>query len=133
MKINITKLSKLTIRSLGLALIVIIAEVMVYASFIVKGIIDPEIITSSTGFIIVSAINAICCLFIVKYNPISILFVPLLINAFILLMAFYNTVFWIDPWWVPFVGGWVWCIMASIIGALLRKRTSISHVQLQRV
>lgn len=132
MKTNSMKLSKLTMRSLGFALIVIIAEVMIYASFIVKGLIEPEVITSSTGFIIVSAVNAICCLFIVKYNPISILFVPLLINAFVLLMAFYNTVFWIDPWWIPFVGGCVWCIMASIIGALLRKRTSISHTQLQR-
>ena len=132
MKINITKFSKLTMRSLGLALLVIVTEVMVYASFIVKGIIDPEVIVSSTGFILVSAVNSFCCLFIVKYNLISILFVSILINAFVLVMAFYNTVVWVDPWWVPFVGGWVWCMMASIIGALLRKRTSVSHIQLQR-
>lgn len=132
MKKNRHNLSTAAIQSFGLALIVIIAEILVYSSFIVEGLVKPEVMNSSLGFFIVSALNTVCCFFIVKYNPISILFVPLVINTFILAMAFFNTAFGIDPWWVPVVSGWLVCMMASIIGALIRKRTSISHVQLER-
>ena len=132
MKANGNNLSKASMQSLGLAVIVIIAEVLVYSSVIVKGLVKPEVMNSSLGFFIVSALNTVCCFFIVKYNPISILFVPLVINTFILAMAFFNTAFGIDPWWVPVVSGWLVCIMSSIIGALIRKRTSKSHIQLER-
>jgi len=132
MKTNGNNLPKASMQSLGLAFIVIIAEVIVFSWFIVKDLVKPEVMNSSLGFFIVSALNTVCCFFIVKYNPISILFVPLVINAFILAMAFFNTAFGIDPWWVPVVSGWSVCMMASIIGALIRKRTSISRVQLER-
>jgi len=125
-----TNVSKSAVQSLGWTLLTVIAEVIVYISVIVKGLVEPEAMSGSLGFFLFSVVNAICCFFIVKYKPISILFVPFIINAFLLVMAFFNTAFWIDPWWAPVVGGWILCIMASIIGALVRKRASVSRIHL---
>lgn len=121
-----------TVQSLGLVLVVIIAEVLVYSSVIAEGLVKPEVINSPLGFFIVNAVNTVCCFLIVKYNPVSIVFVPLIINAFILAMAFFNTAFGIEPWWLPVVSGWAVCMMASILGLLIRKRTSVSRIQLER-
>lgn len=131
MKKHKNNLSKAAVQSLGWTLLTVVAEVVVYVSVIVEGLVEPEVMSGSLGFFIYSIVNAICCFFIVKYKPISILFVPLIINAFLLVMAFFNTSFRMDPWWAPVVGGWVMCVMASIIGALVRKRTSISNIQLE--
>lgn len=133
MKRQRNNLSKAAFKSLVLALLTVVAEVVVYVSVIVEGLVDPEKMSGSFGFFIYSIVNAICCFFIVKYKPISILFVPLIINAFLLIMAFFNTAFWMDPWWAPVAGGWVMCLLASIIGVLVRKRTSKSYIQLERV
>ncbi|HAH25284.1 MAG TPA: hypothetical protein DCL77_16270 [Prolixibacteraceae bacterium] len=130
MKRQKNSLSKAAFKSLVLALLTVVAEVVVYISVIVEGLIEPEKMSGSFGFFIFSIVNAICCFFIVKYKPISILFVPLIINAFLLVMAFFNTAFWMDPWWAPVVGGWIMCLLASIIGVLIRKRASISNLQL---
>ena len=132
MKKNENKLSKAALQSLGWTLAVVIAEVITYIVFVFKGIVEPALMSGSLGFFIVSVINAICCFFIVKDNPLSIVFTPLIINALVLMMAFFNATFWFDPWWVPVASGWVLCIMASIIGMLIRKRISNSHIQLER-
>ncbi|HEY3370496.1 MAG TPA: hypothetical protein VGK10_06590 [Prolixibacteraceae bacterium] len=126
-------LPKAAVKSLGWTLLTVVAEVIVYVSVIVEGLVELETLNGSLGFFIFSVINAICCFFIVKYKPISILFVPLIINAFILVMSFFNTAYWIDPWWLPVVGGWAFCIMASIIGALVRKRRVQSYIHLEGV
>lgn len=120
-------------KSLVLALIAVLAEVIVYITVIIEGIVQPEVMVGSLGLFMVSVLNAFFCFFIVKHNPISILFVPLIINVFIMVMAFFNTANWLDSWWVPVASGWVLCLMASIIGLLIRKRTSNSDVQLERV
>jgi hypothetical protein len=125
-------LSKAALQSLGWTLLTVVTEVIVYISVIVEGLVKPEVMSGSLGIFIYSLINAICCFFIVKYRPFSIFFVPMIINVFILVMAFFNTVFWIDPWWAPVVGGWVLCLMASIIGVLINKRTSISSIQFEK-
>lgn len=127
-----TTLSRAALQSLGWTLITVIAEVIVYVAVLVEGLVEPEVMSGSLGFFIFSVVNAICCFFIVKHRPISIWFVPVIINAFVMVMAFFNTAFWIDPWWFPFVAGWVMCLMASIIGTLVRKRASVSTIQLGR-
>jgi len=128
-KIN---LPKAAVQSLGLAMLTVVAEVIIYISVIMEGLVAPEVMNGSLGFFIFSIVNAICCFFIVKRKPVTIFFVPLIINAFILMMSFFNTAFWIEPWWAPVVGGWIFCVMASIIGALAKKRSSGSYIQLKR-
>jgi hypothetical protein len=127
-----TTLSRAALQSLGWTLITVMAEVIVYVAVLVEGLVEPEVMSGSLGFFIFSLINAVCCFFIVKHRPISIWFVPVIINAFVMMMAFFNTAYRIEPWWLPFVAGWVMCLMASIIGALMRKRASDAHIQLER-
>lgn len=131
MKINLTHLSKAVLQSLVWTLIAVIAEVIVYLVLVLKGIIAPEIMNGSLGFFIVSVVNALCSLFIVKHSPVSILFVPFFMNSFILVMAFFYAT--LDPWWVPVASGWILCLMASIIGIQIRIKTSNSQSQLERV
>jgi len=121
-----------TMLSFKWALLALSAEIIIYTSVIIQGLVQPELFTSSLGFFMVNVVNTICCFFIVKYCPVSILFVPLIINAFIFVMAFFNTSFGVNPWWVPVATGWAVCMMASTIGVLLRKKSSISHIQLER-
>lgn len=131
MKINLTHLSKAVLQSFAWTLIAVVTEVIVYLVLVFKGIVSPQILSGSLGFFTLSVVNALCCLFIVKYNLVSILFIPLLMNSFILVIAFLNAA--LDPWWVPVASGWVLCLMASTIGIMIRRNRSVSNRQLERV
>lgn len=125
-------LSKSALQSFGWTMITVLAEVIVYVSLVVEGLVEPEVMSGSLGFFIFGIVNATCCFFIVRHKPVSIWFVPLIINAFLVVMAFFNTAFWMDPWWAPVVFGWFLCLISSIMGALMKK-TSMAHIQLEGV
>jgi hypothetical protein len=125
--------SKSALLSLGWTVITVLAEVIVYVSLIVEGLVEPEVMSGSLGFFTFGIVNATCCFFIVRQKPVSIWFVPVIINAFLLVMAFFNTAFWMDPWWAPVASGWILCLMASITGILIRKKMSVSQHQFERV
>jgi CDP-diglyceride synthetase len=74
------------------------------------------------AFIIWGLVNAICCFFIVKQNPKSIWYVPLIINAYFILPAVFEDNSWKD--WLFLCGTLVLSIIASIIGARIGKRTT---------
>ena len=131
MKTTLTHLSKAVLQSLIGTFILVLAEVIVYLMLVYKGIVAPQIMNGSLGFFTVGVVNALCCLFLVKHSPVSILFVPLVMNSFILVMAYLNAS--LDPWWVPVASGWVSCLMASTIGLLIRRNRSGSNRQLERV
>jgi hypothetical protein len=85
---------------------------------------NAEIISESLYFLII----AICCFFIVKKNPSSVLYTPILSNAmpFYFLAVISN--YWNDPsTWIP-IGGFVLSIIASIIGARAGKRNAIKYL-----
>ena len=131
MKINLTHLSKAVLQSLIWTLLSVMAEVIIYLILVFNEIVGPQVMNGTMGFFILGVVNVMSCLFIVKHSPVSILFVPLIMNSFILVIAYLNASF--DPWWVPVASGWILCMIASIIGILLRRRNSISHRQLERV
>lgn len=130
MKLNLTHLSKAAFQSFIGTLVLVLAEVIIYLTLVFKGIVTPQIMNGSVGFFTVGVVNALCCLFIVKHSPVSILFVPLVMNSFILVMAYLNAA--LDPWWVPVASAWILCLMASIIGILIRRKILISHNHLER-
>jgi hypothetical protein len=68
----------------------------------------------------------VCCYFIVKKYPSSIWYVPLICNLVGIIAAIVEPSFWITSMWIPVCGGWVLSIIASIIGAMVGKRTTIS-------
>jgi MFS family permease len=75
-----------------------------------------------SGYIIYCIIIAACCFFIVKQNPRSIWYVPIICNLITIIPAIFAA---------GFLGivfsGWVLSIIASIIGARMGKQKAISE------
>jgi len=74
-----------------------------------------------SGYIIYCLIIAACCFFIVKQNPRSIWYVPIICNLITIIPALFAAGFW-----GIICGGWVLSIVVSIIGARMGKRKAIS-------
>jgi hypothetical protein len=74
-----------------------------------------------SGYIIYCIIIAACCFFIVKQNPRSIWYVPIICNLITIIPAIFAAGFW----GIVF-SGWVLSIITSIIGARMGKRKAIS-------
>ncbi len=78
----------------------------------IKGEIGEEI-----PYIIFGIVVAVCCYFIVKKNPGSIWYVPIICNVIGIIAAIVEPNFWITPMWIPICGGLILSIITSIIGA----------------
>jgi hypothetical protein len=74
-----------------------------------------------SGYIIYCLIIATCCFFIVKQNPRSIWYAPIICNLITIIPAIFATGFW-----GVICSGWMLSIIASIIGARIGKRKAIS-------
>ena len=61
------------------------------------------------------------CFYICKHNPKSIWYVPVLCNIIGIISAIIERTFWISSLWIVICSGWVLSIIASLIGALIRK------------
>jgi CDP-diglyceride synthetase len=81
-----------------------------------------EFLFTSISVIII----VVCCFFICKNDPTSILYVPLLCNIFSLIVAIIMPTFWKGSLWIVICSGWVLSIFASILGARIGKRNVIS-------
>ena len=77
-------------------------------------------------YILYDIVIACCCYFIVKQNPGSIWYVPVICNVLGLISAIVEPNFWITAMWIFICGGWVLSIVASIIGSRMGKRKAIS-------
>jgi hypothetical protein len=73
-------------------------------------------------YILYDIVIACCCYFIVKHNPGSIWYVPVICNVLGIISAIVEHNFWITPMWILVCSGWVLSIIASIIGARAGKR-----------
>ncbi|HAH25282.1 MAG TPA: hypothetical protein DCL77_16260 [Prolixibacteraceae bacterium] len=132
MKTHRSNSSTGAVQSFGLALIASIAIAVVYQSIIVNSLVDNEVITGSLGLFIYGVLNAICCFLIVRQNPFSIWFVPLIMNAFIIALTFMEPDYLRISFWLPVCGGSLLCIIASIAGAWLGNTTTTSHSHLRK-
>lgn len=89
---------------------------------------------SAITYALFGLLSATACFFIIKQNPKSIWYVPLIINAILIFSAIVEENFWRPPpdnlpgipMWIPICGGWVLSIVASITGAWMGKRKTIS-------
>jgi asparagine N-glycosylation enzyme membrane subunit Stt3 len=88
-----------------------------------------------SAYALYGLLSATACFFIIKQNPKSIWYVPLIINSLFIFAAIAEPYFWrnppevpagIPPEWIPVCSGWVLTIVVSIIGARMRKRKAIS-------
>jgi hypothetical protein len=77
-------------------------------------------------YILYDLVIAFCCYFIVKQNPSSIWYVPVICNVLSIISAIVEPSFWITSLWILIGIGWVLSIIVSLIGARVGKRTAIS-------
>jgi hypothetical protein len=73
-------------------------------------------------YILYDLIIAAGCFSIVRRNPSSIWYIPLLCNVLGILAAFMESKFWTTNLWIPYIGGWVLSVLVSLIGAWVGKR-----------
>jgi len=73
------------------------------------------------AYIIFDIMIALGCFYIVKWNPKSIWYVPLICNVVGIIAAIVEPTFWKTSLWMLICGGWVVSIIASFIGARVRK------------
>jgi hypothetical protein len=65
------------------------------------------------------------CFFIVKWNPRSIWYAPLICNILGFIIAVTNPAFWKTSMWIVFSGGWALSLIASIVGVWVGRRAAI--------
>lgn len=75
-------------------------------------------------YIIWGIVNAVCCFFIVRQNPKSVWYVPLIINVIFIIPAFVEPMKASD--WIAICGILALSLIASIIGARMGRRKTVS-------
>jgi len=80
------------------------------------------------AYILYGLVIAFCCYLIVKQNPRSIWYVPIICNLIGIISAIVEPNFWITSMWILICGGWVLSIIASIIGAQTGRKSTISDI-----
>jgi hypothetical protein len=127
------------IRSIGLALIILVASTWFIIGVFYEMLGEyikfkhPDILLSKYWDIIILLwyilIIAVACFYLVRKNPISIWFVPLICNAYGILGIIYaiaDTTFWKESYGIMLCFGLVLSITTSIIGAQKGRKTDIS-------
>ena len=74
-------------------------------------------IGENLAYILSDLVIAICCYIIIKHNPRSFWYVPVICNLIGIIAAIGEHNFWITTMWIYNVSGWVISVIASIIGA----------------
>jgi len=88
-----------------------------------------EDIAGAIPYIIFDVLIAVGCFYIVKWNPRSIWYIPLICNAVGIIAAIIEPTFWKTSLWMLICGGWVLSLVASITGARMEKRATDSDTR----
>jgi hypothetical protein len=98
-----------------LAVLIFILATIVF--FITDSIWTPRLETGLKSHLINDLIIAFGCFFIVRLNPKSIWYVPIICNATLILASFLEPHFWKSSMVIPICGGWALSVLVSIIAA----------------
>ena len=78
-------------------------------------------IAGAIPYLIFDVLIAVGCFYIVKWNPKSIWYVPLICNVVGIIAAIIEPTFWRTSLWMTTIGGWVLSVIASYLGARAGK------------
>jgi len=84
-----------------------------------------ENIADAIPYIIFDILIAVCCYFIVRQNPRSIWYVPLICNVTGIIAAIVEPTFWVTSLWMLIIGGWVLSLVASFLGWWAGRRATV--------
>jgi predicted permease len=108
-----------------LALVVTTIVLFVIGEAFIEGR-EKSDVSAIITIVIYNLVIAVCCFFIVKQNPSSIWYVPIICNVLFIISALVEPNFWKGSDWIFVCSGWVLSIIASIIGALVGRKNIIS-------
>jgi hypothetical protein len=74
------------------------------------------------AYIIYILFIGISCYFICRKYPTSIFIVPVIANIMGIISSIVEPNFWVSAMWVLIVGGWVFSIITSIAGYIVKSR-----------
>jgi CDP-diglyceride synthetase len=74
------------------------------------------------GYLLYDVVIVFCCYLIVKANPASVWYVPLICNLLGIISALIEPNFWITPLWILICAGWVLSVAASFFGVRKGKK-----------
>jgi len=83
-----------------------------------------ENVAGAIPYIILDVLIAVGCFYIIKWNPKSIWYVPVICNAIGIIAAIIEPTFWKTSLWIFICSGWVLSLIASIIGARVGIRAA---------
>jgi hypothetical protein len=79
------------------------------------------------GSFVIDILIAVACFFIVKKNPSSFWYVPIICNAYSIIGVIGNHhLLWETSMGISFICGWVLSLIASILGALKGRKAAVS-------
>ena len=81
-------------------------------------------IAGAIPYVIFYVLIAIGCFYIIRWNPKSLWYVPVICNVVSIIAAIVEPTFWKTSWWMLTVGGWVLSIIAAFIGARAGKKSN---------
>jgi len=115
--------------SVWLALLCLIVFTIVL--FVVDDLVHSFDEGGNTAYILFGLLSATACFYIIKQNPKSIWYVPLIINSLLILSAFIEPNFWRLPpnasgiaMWIPVCGGWILTLIFSITAVIKGKKVT---------
>jgi hypothetical protein len=111
------------IPSWALALIAMVG-IFIVLMVIGEGLKTDTIIGEVLTYIMLGIVNAICCFLIVRQNPKSIWYVPLILNVIYVISVFVEAVETLD--WIAICGILALSLIASIIGARMGRKETVS-------
>ena len=114
----------------ALAILIFIGVNIVY--YVSDALLTPHSQTGIISNILNDILIAAGCFFLVRRNPKSIWYVPLMFNALLIISSIVEPNFWKTLMWIPICGGWVLSIIASIIGAIIGRRAADSNANAQQ-
>jgi hypothetical protein len=117
-------------RSVAFAACTLIGATVVL--FVVDDLIHSYDKSGIVPYVLFDLLAAAACFFIIKQNPKSIWYVPLIVNSLLILSAFVEGNFWKNPpdargipMWIPVCAGWVLCLAVSVIAVAKGKQTPV--------
>ena len=119
------------IKSAGLAVLFLTGGTFV--GFVVDDLVHSFDKSGIAPYVLFDLLAAAACFFIIRQNPESVWFVPLVVNLGTILSAVVEGNFWKNPpdysgipMWIPVCSGWVLCLVVSIIAAAKGKQTPVA-------
>jgi hypothetical protein len=120
-----------TLTSGGLAALTMIGATIVL--FVVDDLVHSFDKTGILVYVLFDLLAAAACFLIIRKNPKSVWYVPLIVNSSLIFSAIVEDNFWRNPpdysgipMWIPICSGWVLCLVVSIITAVKGIQTPVS-------